>query len=267
MGTSPARVITLFLSVLVASCGEAPRTLGVLTNTLNVTERRIGPAPANIASLQFESPESSTDFRRFKTADVNGDGTAERLVELPPGRGVQVRGENGQVVRDITTDEYLTDFGAIGGNVVLYTYPNKERGGTFRIVTLQGMELTRWQEKPPPGRFDVAEWNGGQAIVYLQGDVIVVRSAAGEELRRLFMPEGDKFRDVYLEPGVRDTTIVVASGDGYTGFHMVGIYDQKGDLHYQEIAKEHAFGLEADRSERRFKVVTRSSVVEYRYEP
>ena len=264
MGSSTARV-ALFLSVFVASCGKTPRTLGVLTNTLNVTERRVGPAPANVASAEFESPGSSIDFRRAKAADVDGDGTVERLVEIR--MGVQIRGENGQVVRDITTDEYLTDFGAIGGNVVLYTYPNKERGGTFRIVTLQGIELMRWHEKPPPGRFDVAEWNGGEAIVYLQGDTVVVRSAAGEELRRLSMPEGSKFRSVYLEPGLRDTTIAVASGDGYTGFHMVGIYDQKGDLRYQEIAQEHAFGLEADRSEPRFQVVTRSSIVEYRYEP
>ena len=259
--------MTLFLSVLAASCGETPRRLGVLTNTFNVTERRVGPAPANIASSEFESPDSSSYFRRAKTADVDRDGTAERLVELHNGKGVQVRGENGQAVRDITTDEYLTDFGAIGGNVVLYTYPNKERGGTFRLVTLQGIELTRWHEKPPPGRFDVAEWNGGEAIVYLQGDSVVVRSAEGEELRRLSIPEGDKFRDVYLEPGLRGTTVVVASGDGYTGFHMVGIYDQKGDLRYQEIAREHAFGLEADRSEPRIQVVTRSSIVEYRYEP
>ena len=237
MESSPARVMTLFLSVLVASCGETPRTLGVLTNTFNVTERRVGPAPANIASAEFESPDSSIDFRRAKTADVDSDGTAERLVELPKGGGVQIRTENGRVVRDITTDEYLTDFGAIGGNVVLYTYPNKERGGTFRIVTLQGIELMRWHEQPPPGRFDVAEWNGVEAIVYLQGDTVVVRSAAGDELRRLSAPEGSKFRSVSLEPGVRGTTIVLASGDGYTGFHMVAIYDQKGDLRFQEIAR------------------------------
>ena len=48
---------------------------------------------------------------------------------------------------------------------------------------------------------------------------------------------------------------------------MVGIYDQKGELRYQEIAREHAFGLEADRSEPRSQVITRSSIVEYRYEP
>ena len=262
-----ARVVVLFLSFLVASCGEIPRTLGVLTNAINVTERRVGPAPANVASSEFESPDSTIDFRRFKTADVNGDGTAERLVELPNGGGVQIRAENGQVVREITTDEYLTDFGTIGGNVVLYTYPNKERGGTFQVVTSQGVELARWQEKPPPGRFDVAEWNGGEAIVYLQGDTVVVRSAAGDELGRLSAPEGGIFRSVYLEPGARGTTIVLASGDGYTAFHMVGIYDQKGDLRYQEIAKEHAFSLEADRSEPRFQVVTRNSIVEYRYEP
>jgi len=83
----------------------------------------------------------------------------------------------------------------------------------------------------------------------------------------LSLPEGNKFRSVYLEPGLHDTTIVVASGDGFTGFHMVGIYDQKGDLRYQEIAKEHAFSLEADRSEPKFQVVTRSSIVDYRYEP
>jgi hypothetical protein len=257
----------LFLTVLTASCGETPSSLGVLINTINVTERRVGPAPANLATSEFESPDSLDDFRRWKAADVNGDGTAERLVELPKGGGVQVRDESGQVVRDITTYEYLTDFGGIGGNVVLYTYPNKEGGGTFRIVTLQGTELARWRENPPPGRFDVSKWNGGDAIVYLQGDTVVVRSPAGDELRRLPAPQGSKFRSVSLEPGIRDTTIVLASGDGYTGFHMVGIYDEKGDLRYQEIAREHAFSLEADGSQPRFQVVTRSSTVEYRYEP
>src|SRR5688572_30061491 len=91
MSNSSAHVVTLILSVLVASCGETPETLGVLTNTIHVTERRVGPAPANVASSQFESPDSLNDFRRLKTADVDGDGTTERLVELPKGGGVQIQ--------------------------------------------------------------------------------------------------------------------------------------------------------------------------------
>jgi hypothetical protein len=253
---------TFAFAVAAGACGHTVAS-GELVNTINVTHTRFGDAPVDVASAQFV-PDS---FQRVRTGDLTGDAVAEELLELPRGRGVQIRAAGGGPNRVIETDEYLTDFGTLGGNLVLYTYPNPSRGGTFRIVTPSGTELVRWSVHPPPGQFDVAPWNGAEAIAYLQGDEVVVQSATGEELRRLPAPQGSKFRSIYLEPGVNGATIVLASGNGYTPAHMVAVYDATGTLRYQNVVKEHAFRLEARQTEPAFRVVTRTSILEYRYQP
>jgi hypothetical protein len=58
--------------------------------------------------------------------------------------------------------------------------------------------------------------------------------------------------------------IVLASGGGYTPYHMVCVYNPAGELVFQEVRDENAFELEADAQQPAFVVVTRSS--RWRYE-
>ena len=242
------------------ACGETVAATGVVTATLDVVRERVGAAPADISAHElFEDT-----LRRVKLADVVGDEADETLIDLPLGKGVEIRA-GASVIDRILTDEYLTDFGAVPidgrpkNQLVLYTYPNSTRGGTFRIVTLDGRELVSWTEQPPPGRFVVAKWNGVDTIFYLQNDELVLRSSSGATLGRLPLPSGSKFRDLHIAETANGRLIVLASGNGYTPFHTVCIYSSVGELVFQEIRAEHGFELDADAHRSDFFVYTRSS--------
>jgi hypothetical protein len=60
-----------------------------------------------------------------------------------------------------------------------------------------------------------------------------------------------------------DRTVILASGNGYTPYHMVCVYHSTGKLVFQDIANEQAFELQARETASDFTVVTRSS--EWRY--
>jgi hypothetical protein len=253
-------LLMLGVGALIAGCGETIDATGVIVKKLDVERKRVGPAPRDISGREF----FDDGLQRFKMADVVGDPAEETLVELPSGRGLEVR-SGGRVIDKIASDEYLTDFDAIAVDglshkqLVLYTYPNSARGGTFRVVTLDGRELTRWDENPPPSRLDVAEWNGDGEIFYIQNDQLVRRSASGMELSRVALPFGDKFQSIHVAGSAGNRLVVLASGDGYTPYHMVSIYDSDGELLFQEIGQEHAFQLEASRTRPDFTVFTRSA--------
>jgi hypothetical protein len=55
--------------------------------------------------------------------------------------------------------------------------------------------------------------------------------------------------------------VLVASGNGYTPFHLVAVYEE-GQLVFHEIGDEHAFDL--SRAANGFVVSTRSAQWEYR---
>jgi hypothetical protein len=257
---------TVLLVLFAAGCGIAAPQVGVLTDTVGVSKARLGPSPEDVPARQYLSSDS---LRRAKRADVAGDDNLEILAESDGGRGLEIRDPSGQRLSLISTDEYLTDFGAVpapdGGkqNVVLYTYPNAGGGGTFRVATVDGRQLARWEEEPAPALFTVGAWKGAPALFYLQGDELVVRSTSGELLSRLAAPEGRHFQAVRVSSVAGDRTILLASGGGYTPFHMVSVYDRDGRLVFQEIAREHAFELEVDPQQPAFVVVARSSRWQY----
>jgi hypothetical protein len=128
--------------------------------------------------------------------------------------------------------------------LVLYTYPNLQRGGTFAVFDARFQEVARWDEFPAPGRFTPGRWQGQDALFYLQGNQLVVRSPLGQPVARLTAAQGSNFRGLLIGNAGRNRTVVVASGDGYTPFHMVSIYDDKGDLVFSEANEEHAFALD-----------------------
>jgi hypothetical protein len=241
-------------------CGEAVNATGVVVRKLDVARERVGAAPGDLSAREF----FDGTLQRVKLADVVGDGAEETIVELPRGQGVEIRGAAG-VIDEIVTDEYLTDFDTISiegfpkRQLILYTYPNSTRGGTFRIVTMDGREIANWTEHPPPERLAVARWKGVETVFYIRGDELIRRSSSGSELPRLLLPSAGKFSTLQIAQAADERLIVLASGDGYTPYHMVCIYSSSEELVYQEIGSEHAFQLEADASRTDFVVFTRST--------
>jgi hypothetical protein len=253
------RLIALGLLSTALACGSRPPQIGIRLNQLAMTKTRVGDSPQDVATLQ-----------RPYEADVLGDETPEVIAALDDGRGIEIRDRSGTGLARIPTTDYLTDFGAVPDpasgkhNLVLYLYPNATNGGTFRIVTAGQREVAAWEENPPPGRFAVAAWRTAPALFYLQNDTLIVRSAAGQPLARLEAPDGRHFQRLHVRNVSGGRTVVLASGSGYTPYHMVCVYDEDGRLLFQDVADEHAFELASRADDSTFVVVTRSSRWEYR---
>jgi hypothetical protein len=253
----------LFLAVLcaVTACGETPAQVGVLRNTVNLQKTDAGPSPSDLPFRQFRSPSSPV---RIAKADLLGDEDIEVVVELPKGLGVAISDSNGRTIREIRTPQYLTYFGVVespqGGakNLVLYTYPNANRGGTFQVLTPDNVTVARWEETPPPSHFDSARWQNETALFYLRRDEVIVRSLKGAMVARLPAPSGVAFQQVHVANMAGGRTVLIASGNGYTPFHMVCVYESDGRLIFQEIGREHAFGIETPQDPFAFTVLTRS---------
>src|SRR5262245_16708012 len=199
------RLLAVLASGLILwSCGETPSRLGVFVDRRGVMKAMLGASPGDLARRELV-PGTSI---RQKPADVLDVPGPEMLVAMETGKGLEIRDAQGRTRFRIGTADYLTDFGAVPARdgaspeLVLYTYPNRDDGGTFVVMTTDQRPLARWDEKPPPGRFDVSTFRGQPAIFYLQNDTVVVRSPRGEKLAAWPMPEGRHFRDVHaLELG------------------------------------------------------------------
>jgi hypothetical protein len=246
-------------------CGSSPSRVGITVNQISVSKVRLGNSPADLAMRQVAL---SSPWARVQ-ADVLGDAAPEVLSPLPGGRGLEIRNQAGTRLGMVETAEYLTDFSTVPSwtsdkqNFVLYTYPNTERGGTFRVLAPDQQELATWTVMPAPGRFTVAAWKGTTALFYTHGDSIEVRAPTGEGLMRLPAAEGHLFQSIRVATLSEDRLVVLLSGDGYTPYHMVCVYDLAGQLLFQEIADEHAFELEAEPNASSFVVFARSSRWEY----
>jgi hypothetical protein len=157
----------------------------------------------------------------------------------------------------------VPEAGAQKQRLVLYTYPNKQKGGTFRVLDGAFEQVSMWDEFPAPGRFTIGEWGAGQpALFYLQGDAIVVRSSSGARLQELRVPEGQMFRNVFVRTLANGRVAIVLSGSGHTPYHMVCVYEGT-RLLLQDVQDEHAFDLESTDRGSGFVVTTRTSRWQY----
>jgi hypothetical protein len=257
----------MIAAAVTLSCGSAPARIGTTVDRVGMQKLRLGEAPSDLATRQFLSPSS---LLRAITADVIGDDEPEVLVRLASGHAIEVRDRNGTLLRTVPAREYITDFAALPSptsgkdDLVLYLYPNDERGGTFSVISTDGQERARWNVSPPPARFTVADWNGTPSFYYLADDEVEIRTPAGGALGQLRAPEGHVFESLRVRQIGADRLVVLASGDGYTPYHMVAVYDRSGDLLFHEIGNEHAFDLEPGPVPNGFIVSTRSSRWEYR---
>jgi hypothetical protein len=235
------RLVSTGVILTAAGCGHTPSRLGVLVDNPLVTKAPLTPVSDATAPTGYLTGSSN----RVKLADLFGDDELERLEELPDGAGIDIRSASGSLLKTVRTTAYLTDFGAVaaGGGagsgkeqLVLYTYPNKDKGGTFSVRNEALEEVATWNESPPPGRFAAGHWHRQPAVFYLQEDALVVRSPDGTALEKIVVPEGRLFRDVFVQAGGDERMVLVVSGSGYTPYHMVCVYDGT-RLIYQEVGR------------------------------
>lgn len=264
----------LCVSVLILSsaCGTDPGPMGVRVDRLGVVKTSAGRSPEGLVAAEF-TPDSGpgAGFRRLKHGDIVGDTEPDTVIEIGAGRGVEVfDGASGRR-RVVRTAEYLTDYGILPGRgaagaLVLYTYPNDKRGGTFSIRSMAtGRTVTEWREFPPTPRFAIGEWRGETALLYFRGGHLVVRDPDGTLLLDRAVNGAEAFQGIRVQSLPDGLTVVVTSGDGYTAYHMVCVFDSAGEMVFQEVAPEHAFRIEVA-SDHTFDVLARTTRWRYAFD-
>jgi hypothetical protein len=228
----------IVVACVATGCGRPPISSGVLVNEVSVEKTLVEPA-LNGAST-----------RARRQADVLGDSDLETLVALPRGEGIEVLDRLGRRLSVVSAPGYVTDFAALPTSsadkqdLVLYLYPNDSGGGTFTVLTPSQKPLASWREPLPPGGFAVGRWDGRDAIIYLRSGSLVMRSPEGQELIEVAVPASDPY-DVRDAITVGPRTVVLASGGGYTPFHMVIVLEADGTLVFAEVAPDQASALES----------------------
>lgn len=259
-------VVLLSLFVLVASgCGSRPPTVGVVADRDGLIKTPLKTTASDLERVRMRA------INREHRADVMGDDRLETLTALPGGAGLEIGFEIGGQTSRIDAPAYLTDFGAVISararkkDIIMYVYPSGKDVGTFVLVNpVTGARLAKWDESPPPGRFTVGRWQDVPALFYVQRDSIVIRTPTGRLLRRLPLRGAGRFRDLYVTHH-DEGLVVVASGNGYTPYHLVAVYGPAHELVFQEFNREHAFALDIDESRDTFVVTTRTG--RWRYGP
>jgi hypothetical protein len=251
-------------ALMMSGCGDTVRPLAVLVNQANVTKEAVG--------LEGRDPSAPMPVDSFvRMANVVGDAAVDQVSPLPQGKGLEIRdGSSGRVLR-LPTTEYLTDVavvrdpGSIVDAVVVLTSPNANGGGTYSVFALP--ELTPrvvWQEERVVSRLGTGVWNREPAIFYLRADAIAVRAADGRLLTEVAVPGAQAFSRVFTAPLGGDRTVILASGDGYTPFHMVAVFDGRSTLLFHEQAAEHAWRLAVAPDGKSFDVDTRTKRWRYK---
>jgi hypothetical protein len=252
----------ILMLALCSGCRTRHPDMSSTINEIGVSRTRAGDAPAGISARQFVAASS---LLRVRTGDIEADAVPETIIELGDGRGVEIRDASGARLRQLPTTGYLTDFGTVATpgsdkqQLVLYTYPNANRGGTFSVVTADGQERARWDEAPAPGGFAVGQWGDVPALFYLQDDRLAIQSPQRGRITTLSAPQGGFFTTRAVRTIASGRTVVLASGNGYTPYHVVCVYDAGGRLVFEEVGDEQAFELEGSGESDEFFVLTRSS--------
>jgi len=245
------------LSLSLATCGARPEKLGVLIRTLDVTKVRVAAAPAGIVT-QDRWPGTN---ERFTRADVLGDSRPESLLITNVYQSIDIRDSSGRWLRRIDRGGSITDVGGVPGGDGKDDILIDERGA-FTVVDAEGRPRAHWQEPHDPGRFAVAPWKGRPTVFYLLDDSVVLRSPRGELIGYLAAPQAHLFGRPYVA-AVGSRTVVVATGNGYTPYHMICVYEPDGTLAFQEMDDELAFAVAPDPAPGAFTVTTRTTVWRY----
>ena len=259
-------MLLVTMCAVCVACGQRPDVTAaeaakaaMTTNRLDLVKTRLGPSPPDLAARVV-------DGRNDRREQLVGDATPERLLRLSFSDTIEVRNANDVRVGAVTMPFHITDFGTTPApdgesQLVVSMYPNTGKGSTYAVFDSGLREVSRWEEFPVTSRFATASWRGGPAVFYLQADALVARATDGRVLARLSVPGGEIFSEVHVIDAGDARLVLVASGDGYTPFHLVAVYEG-GQLVFHEIGDEHAFDL--SRTMSGFVVSTRSAQWEYR---
>ncbi len=207
-------------------------------------------------------------YAQFVLANLVGDDTREVVLEEPAGKGLTVYSAAGDRLFGIDPVGYLTDFDAVDADgdgrdeLILYSYPNARRGGTFQVVRADGTQLHRWDDRALAD-FALVRWQGvWPRILWLADDAFVFVSLEGRQVDRLEVPYGAHFRYVY-KADLKGKTVLLASGGGYVYYHMVCVYGRGGlEFHAVERGWAHSL-LVPDPGKVEFWVGTDDSVIRY----
>jgi hypothetical protein len=188
---------------------------------------------------------------RFAVGDVASDPGHEILVEMERGQGLAVFSRDGARLATIRAQGYLTAFhvareaGAARDHVVLYTYPNEDRGGTFQVLTGDGTSLAAWRMGPISDFAVVRAETGEARLLYPQEDRLVLSSLRGQALAELNAP-GVSFFARFAAQLSNGGLVVLGSGSGYRPYHALWIYDRTSRLRAMAVRKGHAYGFLVD---------------------
>jgi len=154
--------------------------------------------------------------------------------------------------------------GSAKHDLLLCSYPARGRASQFELRSLSEPRiLATWDEHPATCAFAVGAWNERDAVFMLKGDNLVIKSAQGEPVFRTSLPDAHAFNSIAVASLNDGSTVLVASGNGYTSFHMVAVLDRTGALTFHEVEKERAYRLEVTDDGSGFQVWTRVSVWAY----
>lgn len=207
-------------------------------------------------------------YAQFVLANLVGDDTQEIVLEERAGKGLTVYSAAGDRLFGIVPVGHLIDFDAVDADgdgrdeLILYSYPNARRGGTFQVVRADGAELHRWDDRAHAD-FALVRWQGvWPRILWLADDAFVFVSLEGRQVDRLEVPYGAHFRHVH-KADLKGKTVLLASGGGYVPYHMVCVYGRGGlEFHAVERGWAHSL-LVPDPGKAEFWVGTEGSVIRY----
>ena len=246
-------------AVVLFACGETPASLGVLINEIGLSKADAGRSPPDLSGRGLDA-----SLRRVLEADITGDAAPERIVERKDLKALDVTDPSAGETRTFRTAYYITGFGAApstsGGkhDLVVYTYPDERGGGTFQVIDGSFRELARWEESPPPRGLAAGSHGGRSAAYYLQDERLVIRATDGSLIARLAAPQSGPVAALAAGALAGGRFVLLGSGDGYSPYHMVAVYEPDGRLVFQEMATEHAFALEIEPGGEAFTVLARS---------
>jgi len=186
---------------------------------------------------------------RFAVADVMADEAKEILVQAGRGKGLLIYSSAGELLEQVESTGYLTAFGTAdveGGpkeEIIFYVYPNESGGGTFQIVQARGEVIREW-DSAAVGDFEVVPWAGeAPKLLMIRKDAFVLDSTDGELVAEFPAPHASYFRSVTSSRLSGSGPVFLASGSGYRPHHMLCMFDDDGELLYQEVGSGRAYSL------------------------
>lgn len=171
-------------------------------------------------------------------ADLVGDSDREVVIASAGAKQLDIYDAQGNLLRSprspfsINAFDAHDLFGDEKEELIVNVYPNEAGKETFFFLDGRGRNLREW-DYGVVSDFDVVFRDGVPILAtHLDGSYRLL-DLEGRELERFEAPLGDYFADLHAAPW-RGGWVFVGSGSGYHPYHMISVYDEAGELVYQE---------------------------------